>query len=153
MKVLKLENCDGIYLELQKQTLTEYAQTITLDLLSNYNDSNKILCQLSKRMKNSVNPKMYFHHHLTLYSLEFIVGEEEVLLGRLHFTCSDTQNIDTYIENLLIDPHRVWSIMPLHYDKPQPTLNNQVLTLLRICKIDKEAYLANPDILSKRFTK
>lgn len=153
MKVLKVEHCDEIYLEAQKQTLTQYANTITLDLLSNYNDSNKVLCQISKNITATVNPKMYFHHHLTIYSLEFIPGKEEVLLGVLNFTCNDMRNIDTYIANLMTDHHRVWYYTTLHYDRPEQQLNNQVLTLLRLCKVDKEAYLANPDILSKRFTK
>lgn len=145
MKVLKVENCD--------ETLTQYANTMTLDLLSNYNDSNKVLCLKSKSIHATVNPKMYFHHHLTIYSLEFVAGKEEVLLGVLNFTCNDMRNIDAYVANLMTDPHRVWTRTTLHYDRPEQQLTNQVLTLLRICKVDKQAYLANPDILSKKFSK
>jgi hypothetical protein len=153
MKVLKVEHCDDIYLDAYKQTLTQFANKITLDLLFNYNDSNKILCQLSRSITSAVNPKIYLHHHLTIYSLEFIPGKEEVILGVLNFTCHDKQNMDAYIVNLMTDHHRVWKYTTLHYDYPEQQLNNQVLTLLRLCKIDKEAYLANPAILSKTFTK
>lgn len=154
MKVLKVEHCDEIYLETHRQSLADYANTITLDLLSNYNDNNKILCQISKSiMPRSINPKLYFHNHLTIYSLEFIVGKEEVILGVLNFTCNDMRNIDDYISNLVTDPHRVWTYTTLRYDQPQQQITNQVLTLLRLCKVDKEDYLANPNILSKKFAK
>ena len=155
MKILKLVDCNDIFVESKQMTLENFAKEITLDSINNYNDSNKILCKIAKSIKAKKNPIMYFIHCNTIYSLEFIVGKEEVLLKELNFICNNNDIKDEYILNLITDPHRIWNTTVLNYDKidKDKHLTNQVLSLLRICKINKDDYLQNPDVLSKKFTK
>ena len=139
---LKYQDCDS--------KMIEFAKTMTLDYIHNYNDTNKILCYLAKNLRSEFNPKIYFIHKNTIYSFEFLCGQEEVILGELSFVCQNSHS-DTYIFHLISDPHRVWKYTSLLYDGKDEHLSNQVLTLLRICKVDKEDYKKNSEILSNKF--
>ena len=144
MKLLKLKYCSP--------TLSEFAKKINIDFTNNYNEFNEILCKFSEKLPLQLNnPKMFFLNYNTIYYFEFLPGKEEVLLGQLNFTKTSDSD-EKYIANLISDPHRVWSITSLTYDHNiNRELSNQVLTLLRICNINKDDYLKNPNILSKKF--
>lgn len=147
MKLIKLENCPP--------TLSEFAKKITIDYTKNSNQLNEILCQNSEKIISNVHPKMFFMYSNSIFSFEFIPGKAEVLLGELTFLMKNNASpteINKYVNYLVSDPHRVWTITKLTYDK-SPDVSNQVLTLLRLCKINAEDYLKNPNILSQKFSK
>ena len=149
MKILKLENCPP--------TLSEFAKKITIDYTKNSNQFNEILCQHSEKLDSNLllHPKMFFIYSNSIFSFEFIPGTAQVLLGELNFSIikgATTKEMDKYIINLVSDPHRVWSYTTLTYDK-SPDVSNQVLTLLRLCKINVDDYLKNPNVLSQKFSK
>lgn len=159
LKILKLENCDvEVDLQNRKIKLKDFADEVTMDTISNYNESNKFLCDMSKRLREDLpSPKMFFlcsTTQNTIYSLELISGKEDVFLGALIFEYRG-KNKDEYVNNLIQDSYRIWNVTKLTYDKPQESekLTNQVLSLLRICKIDKDDYIKDKDILSRKFTR
>jgi hypothetical protein len=149
MKILKLENCPP--------TLSEFAKKINIEYTKNSNQCNEILCQNSEKLDSNLllHPKMFFIYSNSIFSFEFIPGKAQVVLGKLNFSVipgANTKEIDKYMNFLISDPHRVWSYTTLTYDK-SPDVSNQVLTLLRLCKINVEDYLKNPNVLSKKFGK
>ena len=149
MKIIKLENCPPI--------LSDFSRKITIEYTQNLNQFNRILCELSKKLDVGTlhHPKMFFVYFNTIYLFEFIPGKEEVLMGELNYSITTNNNeIDKYVTHLVSDPHRVWYMKPLTYDRSdQSELPNQVLTLLRLCKINKDDYLKNPNVLGKKFSK
>jgi hypothetical protein len=148
MKIIKLETCPPI--------LSEFSQKITIEYTQNLNQFNKILCEMSKKLNVGIlHPKIFFVNFNTIFSFEFIPGQEKVLLGELNYSITtNNKDIDKYIEYLVSDPHRVWSVKPLTYDNSDSNeLSNQVLTLLRLCKVNKDDYLKNPNVLSQKFKK
>ena len=161
MKILKLVHCNiEVFMKKTKTKLhfRDVVNEITLDSISNYNESNKFLCEISVNISSDLpSPKMFFLSSLsnTIYSLEFISGTEEVILGELHFDCLNDKIREPYAYQLIQDSNRIWNITKLTYDSPEEgeKLTNQVLSLLRICKIDKDEYLKNKDILSQKFTR
>ena len=157
LKILKLENCDvDVDLQNRKIKLRDFADEVTMDTISNYNESNKFLCDISKRIREDLpSPKMFFlssSTQNTIYSLEFISGKEDVFLGALIFEYQG-KNQDEYVNSLIQDSYRIWNVIKLAYDTPQESekLTNQVLSLLRICKIDKDDYIKDKGMLSHKF--
>jgi hypothetical protein len=154
MKVIKVVDVDPNVVKVNTLPFKNFAETITKEMLNDDNESNKVLCRVSAGMKGLlVNPKVFLEEEPNkIYCLEFIAGVEEVLLKELKYECDDIKNKETYVLHLIHDKNRVWNTKVLRYmiDKDIP---NQVLTLLRLCKVDKEEYKKNPDVLSKRFSK
>ena len=148
--LLKTENCN--------EELINFASKVTFDYIQQQNNNN-ILCSISQKLSPELLdvPKMYYSHNLdTIYCLEFAPGQDLVYLKELHynFDSVDTDERYVYMQNLILDKHRVWSTSTLtckdefDYDNK---LSNQMLTLLRICKIDKTEYIKNPKVLSMKF--
>jgi hypothetical protein len=147
MQLYKIQN----YKKEDEKNVMDFAAKITLDHLNNCNDSNKILCRFSKTLTPyETNPKMIFINLNRIYSLEFISGTENVFLHELEFESNRNMNINQYLENLISDPDKVWKTTSLTYETE---LSNQLLTLLRICKVDKDEYVKNPNALSMKFKK
>lgn len=144
MKLLKLEHCNEV--------TQNFVKTLTKEMLNDDNDNNKVLCRFSATIKQESNPKVYLEEEeeLKIFCVEFVAGVEEVLLKELSYECGS--NKESYVLSLINDKNRVWKTKVLHYlsDKEIP---NQILTLLRLCKVDKEEYKKNPNVLSQRFSK
>ena len=135
-------------------SVTDFAKKMTFNYYSNDNHYNKILCEFSKTLKTSViNPNIICINLNRLYAIEFIAGTENVFLKELEFTYYNNNNVTKYIENLISDPRTVWKTTPLNYSKNETEISNQLLTLLRICKVDKDEYIKNPNVLSMKFNK
>ena len=149
MKVLKVDNGDNIIIR-SGLTLVKFAETITKDMFNDSNENNKLFCLIASDIVSETNPKIYFSDEGIIYSLEFVAGKEQAILGFLKYDCI-VGDVNSYLINLINDTHRKWEETTLTFDEDD-TLTNQVLTLLRICKISKEDYLKDPSILSRKFT-
>lgn len=151
MNLLKVESCEGLIVN--NQPFEIFARSITKEMLNDDNECNKVLCSISKGIKQETNPKVYFDDDTghKIICLEFLAGVEEVLMKVLSYEC-DERSKKSYLMNLVNDKHRVWTVKRLHFieDKHIP---NQVLTLLRLCKIDKEEFKRDPGVLSQRFSR
>lgn len=147
-QLFKTENCDA--------ELIQFAKKVTFDHLQQQH--NKILCSISENTPvNAPPPRMFFCHNLdTIYCLEFIPGKREVLLKELHYDLISTttqRDRTAYVRYLISDKYRVWSSTLLTCDNEfdDSALSNQLLSLLRMCKIDKNDYLRDPSVLSTKF--
>ena len=157
MKVIKVIDVDA-NVTVNTLPFEKFAETLTKEMMNDDNESNKVLCRVAASMKGGgCNPKVFLEEEeekeKKIYCLEFVAGLEEVLLKELKYECDgDVKHKEMYILHLIHDKNRVWSTKVLRYmvDKDIP---NQVLTLLRLCKVDKEEYKKNPDVLSQRFSK
>jgi hypothetical protein len=147
-QLFKTENCDA--------ELIRFARRVTFDYLQQQH--NKTLFSISEKLPaNTPPPRMFFCHNLdTVYCLEFVPGKREVLLKELHYDLvSTTTQTDrtAYIRYLISDKHRVWISTPFTCDDEldDSELSNQMLSLLRLCKINKNDYLRDPNVLSTKF--
>ena len=148
ISLVKTENCDA--------ELIQFAKKVTFNHLQKQH--NKILCSISENTPvNAPPPRMFFCHNLdTMYCLEFIPGKREVLLKELHYDLISTttqRDRTAYVRYLISDKYRVWSSTLLTCDDEldDSALSNQLLNLLRMCKIDKNDYLRDPSVLSTKF--
>jgi hypothetical protein len=153
MLLFKAIHCDDIYVRHNDSPmlLTTFLSSVTFDsiLLQHH---NAILCSLTSSSPASSPPIVYFTNNRdSIYSLTFT---SSVIIKHLPFSTTSSSDVTPYINYLISDNNRNWiTINTLTHDTPSDdtVLSNQMLTLLRICHINKDDYIKNPDILARKF--
>lgn len=154
--MLQYKNCDNMYIRHNNSLipLTTFLSSVTFDSILSHHH-NGILCSLRTATDMS-SPIVYFTNYRDIiYSLTFLTSS--VVIKQLSFTTlPDTEKLP-YINYLINDTNRTWIIIDtLTHDVDGTSsrqLSNQILTLLRICRIDKEDYIKDPSVLSMKFAK
>lgn len=140
-----------------KQNLIDFISSIPFDSIITsdiHNDS--LISYLTK--KSTLFPTIFFTNNVDkIYSFAF--SDESICIKSLSFSCYDIDKTN-YINNLILDSNRNWILLKtisqpasLSSNNDNNILSNQMLTLLRICKINSNDYIQNPNILASKFKK
>jgi hypothetical protein len=154
-RLFKSIDCDTIYIQHNNSPtlLTTFLSSITFDsILSQHH--NSILCSVQAPAAI-----VYFTNYQdSIYSLSF-ASSPSVTIKHLSFSTAPDADKIPYINYLINDTARKWVTVATLTSQEKDTassssqLSNQVLTLLRICHIDKDDYIKNPSLLSQKFAK
>lgn len=138
-----------------KQNLIDFISSIPVDSIITSDIHNDSL--LSYLTKSTPFPTIFFTNYIDkIYSFAF--SDESICIKSLSFSCFDI-NKTNYINNLILDSNRNWILLktisqPASLSSNNNNLlSNQMLTLLRICKINSNDYIQNPNILASKFKK
>ena len=135
------------------QNLIDFISSIPFDSIISSDIHNDALISYSTK---SPFPTIYFTNYVDkIYSFTFL--DKSICIKSLYFSCFDIDKTN-YINNLILDSNRNWIFvktisLPPASSSNNNILSNQMLTLLRICKINSNEYLQNPNILASMFKK
>jgi len=137
-----------------EQHLIQFISSIPFDSIISSDIHNDSF--LSYLPKSTPFPTIFFTNYVDkIYS--FVFSDKSICIKSLSFDCFDIDKTN-YINNLILDSNRNWISLKT-ISSPQLSfsssnnLSNQMLTLLRICKINSNDYIQNPDILANKFKK
>lgn len=137
-----------------QQNLIDFISSIPFDSIISSDIHNDAL--ISYLTKSTPFPTIYFTNYVDkIYSFTFL--DKSICIKSLSFSCFDSDKTN-YINNLILDSNRNWIFvktisLPPSSSSNNNILSNQMLTLLRICKINSNEYLQNPNILASMFKK
>jgi hypothetical protein len=138
-----------------EQNLIQFISSIPFDSIISSDIHNDSF--LSYLPKSTPFPTIFFTNYVDkIYS--FVFSDKSICIKSLSFTCFDIDKTN-YINNLILDSNRNWILLKtiyspqLSFSSSSNNLSNQMLTLLRICKINSNDYIQNPDILANKFKK
>jgi len=138
-----------------EQNLIQFISSIPFDSIISSDIHNDSF--LSYLPKSKPFATIFFTNYVDkIYS--FVFSDKSICIKSLSFACFDIDKTN-YINNLILDSNRNWILLKtisssqLSFSSSSNNLSNQMLTLLRICKINSNDYIQNPDILANKFKK